>query len=78
MPEPERRGSYTLSLRLLTSLVTVAAAGPSTMPSLFRFIVVVAILGGLGYAAVYALANFVDLKPREITVTIPPDRFLKR
>ena len=48
------------------------------MPSLFRFIVVVAILGGLGYAAVYALANFVDLKPREITVTIQPDRFLKR
>ena len=48
------------------------------MPSLFRFIVVVAILGGLGYAAVYALANFVDLKPREITVTVPPDKFLKR
>ena len=48
------------------------------MPSLFRFLVIVAILGGLGYAAVYVLANFVELKPREITVTIPPDRFLKR
>jgi hypothetical protein len=48
------------------------------MPSLFRFLVVVAIIGALGYAAVYALANFVELKPREITVTIPPDRFLKR
>jgi hypothetical protein len=48
------------------------------MPSLFRFLVVVAVLGGLGYAAMFALANFVDLKPREITVTVPPDRFLKR
>ena len=48
------------------------------MPSLFRFLVVVAILCGLGYGAVYALATFVELKPREITVTIPPDKFLKR
>jgi hypothetical protein len=48
------------------------------MPSLFRFLLVVAILGGLAYAAVFALATFVDLKPREITVTIPPDKFLKR
>lgn len=48
------------------------------MPSLFRFLVVVAILGGLAYAGVFALANYVDLKPREITVTVPPDKFLKR
>ena len=26
----------------------------------------------------YALANFVNPKPREISVTIPPDKFLKR
>ena len=48
------------------------------MPSLLRFLVIVAVLGGLGYGAVYVLANFVELKPREISVTIPPDRFLKR
>ncbi len=48
------------------------------MPSLFRFLVAVAVLGALGYGAVFALANFIPLKPREITVTIPPDRFLKR
>jgi len=47
------------------------------MPSLFRFLFVVLLLGGLGYAAVFALATFVDLKPREITVTVPPDKFLK-
>jgi len=48
------------------------------MPSLFRFLLIVAVLGGLGYAAVFALANLVPLKPREITVTITPDKFLKQ
>ena len=47
------------------------------MPSLFRFLFVVLLLGGLGYAIVFSLANFVDLKPREITVTVPQDKFLK-
>jgi xanthosine utilization system XapX-like protein len=48
------------------------------MPSLFRFLTVVAIIAGVVYGAIYALANFVNPKPREITVTIPPDKFLKR
>ena len=48
------------------------------MPSLFRFLVVVGLLGGLAYGAVFSLAHFVNPKPREITVTIPPDKFLKR
>jgi hypothetical protein len=47
------------------------------MPSLFRFVLVVALLGGLGYVAVFSLANFVSPSPREITVTITPDKFLK-
>ncbi len=48
------------------------------MPSLFRFLLVVALIGGLGYFAVFALANFVNLQPREISVTITPDKFLKQ
>jgi hypothetical protein len=48
------------------------------MPSLFRFLVVVAIIAGVVYGAIYALANFVNPKPREMTVTVPPDKFLKR
>ncbi len=40
------------------------------MPSLIRFLVVVAVLAGLVYAGLYALANFVPVKPREITETI--------
>jgi hypothetical protein len=49
-----------------------------TMPSLFRFLLVLGVLGGLTYGAIFALATFVNPKPREITVTIPPDKFLKR
>lgn len=48
------------------------------MPSLFRLLLAIAIIAGLGYLVVFSLANFVDLKPREISVTIPPDKFLKR
>ncbi|MBN9597439.1 MAG: histidine kinase [Afipia sp.] len=48
------------------------------MPSLFRFLTVVAVIGGLIYGGIFALANFVNPKPREMTVSVPPDRFLKR
>jgi hypothetical protein len=48
-----------------------------TMPSLFRFLSVIALLAAIGYAGVYALAHFVEPKPREITVSIPPDKFFK-
>ena len=44
------------------------------MLSLFRFLLVVAVLAGLGYAAIWALATFVEPKPREMTITIPKDR----
>ena len=48
------------------------------MPSLFRFLTVVAIMAGILYGVVFALANFVNPKPREMTVTTPPDKFLKK
>jgi phage shock protein PspC (stress-responsive transcriptional regulator) len=48
------------------------------MPSLFRFLTVVAVLVGVVYGAIYALANFVSPKSREMTLTIPPDKFLKK
>jgi hypothetical protein len=47
------------------------------MPSLFRLIIVVGVLGGLVYGVLYALAHFVEPKPREITVTVPQDQFVK-
>ena len=48
------------------------------MPSLFRFLMVVAVIGGIIYGAIFALANFVNPKPREMTINIPPDKFLKK
>lgn len=45
------------------------------MPSLVKFLAVVGILGAVGFAAVWYLANFVEPKPREITIRIPSDRF---
>jgi hypothetical protein len=44
------------------------------VPTLFRFLFVVAILAGLGFAAVFALATLVEPEPREITVPIPGSR----
>jgi hypothetical protein len=48
------------------------------MPSLFRFVIFVSLIAGLGYATVFALANFVKYHPREIVVTVPSDKFVKQ
>jgi hypothetical protein len=48
------------------------------MPSLLRFLFFVGLIGGLAYGGVFALANFVKLHPREIVVTVPPDKFVKQ
>ena len=48
------------------------------MPSLFRFLTVVAVIGGVIYGAIFALANFVNPRPRDMTVTVQPDKFLKK
>jgi len=47
------------------------------MPTLFRFLLVLCLIGVAAYAAIYALARFVDPSPREITVTVPPERMFK-
>jgi hypothetical protein len=47
------------------------------MPSLFRFLLIVGVIAGLGYVAVFSLANFVKSQPREIIVTVPAEKFLK-
>ena len=47
------------------------------MPSLLRLLVILGVLGGLTYAAMFTLAHFVQPKSREMSVTIPPERLLK-
>lgn len=47
------------------------------MPSLIRFLVVVGLLAGVTFGAMWALAYLVEPQPREMTVTIPADRLGK-
>jgi hypothetical protein len=47
------------------------------MPSLLRFLTVIAVLGAVIYGGLYSLAHFVEPKPREIIVSIPPEKFFK-
>lgn len=44
------------------------------MPTLFRFLVVVAMLAGLVWGSMYALATLVKPDSREMTQTVPPAR----
>lgn len=47
------------------------------VPSLIRFLVIVAVLGGLVYGGMIALVNFVEPQPREMSQSIPPARLNK-
>jgi 3-oxoacyl-(acyl-carrier-protein) synthase len=44
------------------------------MPTLFRFLGVLALLGLLGFAAMLALATLVTPPPREMSVPVDPQR----
>jgi hypothetical protein len=49
----------------------------ASMPSLIRLLMVVGLLGGAAYGAMFALANFVQPKQREMSITIPQQRLTK-
>jgi len=49
----------------------------NTMPSLFRLLMVVGLMGGFAYGAMFALANFVTPKQREMSITIPTNKLSK-
>lgn len=44
------------------------------MPSLIRFLVICAIIGGCIYGGMFALATMVEPNQREMTVRIPPSK----
>jgi hypothetical protein len=48
------------------------------VPTLFRFFAVLAILAGLGFAAMFALATLIEPEPREISVTVPFNKLQPR
>lgn len=59
----------------LISVVKHADSGVETpVPSLIRFLLVIAILVGLVWGAMVALVSFVEPQPREMIQTIPPNR----
>lgn len=47
------------------------------MPTLFRLLFVLGVLAVIGYAGVWALANYLEPTPRTITITVPQDRIGK-
>lgn len=51
--------------------------GVVPMPSLLRLLTVLAIMCAIVYGGLYSLANFVQSKPREISVFISPTKFFK-
>jgi hypothetical protein len=54
------------------------AAPGQSMPSLFRFLAFIGIVAAIIYGGMFALARLYDPAPREISVSIPPDRFSKQ
>ncbi len=47
------------------------------MPSLLRFLFIIAVLALLVYGGMIALVTFVEPQPREMSQTIPPARLNK-
>jgi len=47
------------------------------VPSLFRFLVVVGVLAGLAYGAMFALVTFVQPQPRDMTQSLPASKLNK-
>jgi len=64
-------------LRRSGGALEASRTGYTAMPTLMKLLAVVGVIAGIAYAAMFALATFVDPKPREIVVTVPPDRFVK-
>jgi hypothetical protein len=41
------------------------------MPSLFRFLFVTGLLGGIAFGGLYVLSEFFEPEPREVTSSVP-------
>ena len=48
------------------------------MPSLVRFLCILAVLGGCCYGVMLALVSYVEPTPREFVVTIPQERLARK
>ena len=50
---------------------------PAQMPTLFRFLVIIGVLVGIVYGAMFALVTFVEPRKGEMTVRVPLDKLVK-
>jgi hypothetical protein len=50
------------------------AGGPGSVPTLFRFLAVIAVIAGLVFGGMIALVTFVKPTPRDMVEIVPPDR----
>ena len=44
------------------------------MPTLVRFLMVICVLAAVAFGAIYALATFVTVAPRQMEQVVPPAR----
>ena len=44
------------------------------MPTLFRLILIIAVMAGLVYGGMIALVTYVHVQPREMTQTVPASK----
>lgn len=51
---------------------------PELMPTLFRFIITIAVLAGIIYGAMFALVIFVEPKQAELSVRVPAEKLLPK
>jgi hypothetical protein len=52
-------------------MLNKADVDEAPVPTLLRFLAVIAVLAGLGFAAMFVLATFVEPESRDMSVTIP-------
>lgn len=47
------------------------------MPTLFKFVTFLAVLGGVAFGGMLAVVAFVEPEPREMIIIVPPSKFAK-
>ena len=76
LPSSRCHGIEAHGLRIATRPARPRILGerPVPLPTLFRFLATIAILAGLVFAGMFALATFVEPTPREMSVNIPSSK----
>ncbi len=69
-----RRSPGSVGFSIPGLFLSAARSRFDRVPTLFRFIATLAILGGLAFAGLFALATFVVPTPREMSVMIPASK----